>query len=394
MKQASKQIAVISNGHGEDLMASLLADRLRDEGFAITAFPMVGEGGAYARRGIPIAGVQRTMPSGGFIWKGATNLLRDLRAGLLGLTLAQMRELKKCRGRFDAVIALGDIFCLWLAGRVLKKPAIFVPTAKSEYISGHYPFEYRMMRRHAIKIFPRDESTANAMVRRGLPAEFVGNLMMDALDMQGIDFFSDSGERSGERPVVALLPGSREEAYENAVDLAQAALALPARFRFLFSLAPGLEPGRLQQRLQGGDGGWRFAPRSESDPAGVAGVLESGEHRIVVVQGHFGDLLSAADVVIGLAGTGNEQAVGLGKPLVTFPGRGAQFTRRFAVDQRKLLGDSLSLVERDPGVIAQEVQAILGDPARYARMAEEGKRRMGPPGALDRMTAKIGQLIG
>jgi len=36
----------------------------------------------------------------------------------------------------------------------------------------------------------------------------------------------------------------------------------------------------------------------------------------------------------------------------------------------------------------------LGDPARYARMAEEGKRRMGPPGALDRMTAKIGQLIG
>jgi len=397
------RLIVLSNGHGEDLMASLLARRLReraagrgDSTFVVAGFPIVGEGLAYLRRGIPIEGVQRAMPSGGFILKRAANLAADLRAGLIGLTLAQIRALKALRSRYDAAVALGDVFCLWLASSVLRRPSVFVPTAKSEYISGHFGFEYRLMRR-AVKVFPRDEATAQAIRRRGIDAEFVGNLMMDALDIEGIDFFagaSGPGAKAGGRaPVVALLPGSREDAYENAADLASIAASLPAHFKFLLSLAPGLDPNRLKQRLADGPGAWSFLPPAAC-AKGVSGVLARAQHRIVVVQGCFGDVLASADIVVGLAGTANEQAVGLGKPVVAFPGRGTQFTKRFAGAQKRLLGESLSLVDPQPAVVAREVEAILADPERYARMSAEGRRRMGPPGGLDRLAEQIERLIG
>jgi len=71
-----------------------------------------------------------------------------------------------------------------------------------------------------------------------------------------------------------------------------------------------------------------------------------------------------------------------------------QFTRSFAQAQRRLLGESVSLVERDPRVVADEVERIAGDRTLYDHMAAVGRARMGPPGAGRRMAQAMGDLFG
>lgn len=59
----------------------------------------------------------------------------------------------------------------------------------------------------------------------------------------------------------------------------------------------------------------------------------------------FADILLQCNLVIGMAGTAVEQAVGLGKPVVQIPGEGPQFTYRFAEAQMRLLGLNVITVE-------------------------------------------------
>jgi uncharacterized protein (TIGR03492 family) len=112
---------------------------------------------------------------------------------------------------------------------------------------------------------------------------------------------------------------------------------------------------------------------------------------LLLAQGRFGDILEASSVCIGLAGTANEQAVGLGKPVVAFPGPGSQFTKKFLAAQKRLLGDSLAAVE-GPLEAGRAVLEILADGDRYRRMAACGRERMGEPGGADRMAAEIIRL--
>ena len=113
-----------------------------------------------------------------------------------------------------------------------------------------------------------------------------------------------------------------------------------------------------------------------------------------MVQGAFGDLLHRSDIAVGLAGTANEQAAGLGKPVVTFVGEGTQFTAKFAKDQKRLLGDAVSLVARDPDVVARELLRILSDRTVYDHMAQAGRERMGEPGGALKMARRIVELFG
>lgn len=385
-------VLFLSNGHGEDLIASTIAARVRElvPSIELLAYPVVGYGDAYRRAEIPVVGVQQAMPTGGFILKGPGNLWKDLKAGLIRLTLRQIRDLKERRARLDGVVAVGDIYALLLAGRYVRRRTLFVATAKSEYIEGHFGWEYALMRRYAAHVYARDPLTAQAMARRGVSAEFVGNVMMDALPTWGSEFDLPPGAR-----VVTLLPGSRQDAYDNARDLLRVVDALEGRgekLGYLMSLAPSLAMELLIRKAR--EDGWKT---KDDEPVAIAGgtrfTLFKDGQEVVCVQGAFGDLLHRADIVVGLAGTGNEQAAGLGKPVVTFPGVGTQFTPKFARDQKRLLGDAVSLVARDPAVVAEEVRRILADPALYARMATVGRERMGEPGGALKMARRIVELF-
>jgi len=93
-----------------------------------------------------------------------------------------------------------------------------------------------------------------------------------------------------------------------------------------------------------------------------------------------------------MAGTATEQAVGLGRPVISLPGPGPQFTRRFAQLQEQLLGESVLLCDT-PQRAAQTAQTILKTPERLARIRANGLRRMGKPGAAQEITAFIGQVL-
>lgn len=376
-------VLVLSNGHGEDAMGALLAKELQGAGVDVCAFPVVGEGRAYDKAGVRLVGVQKALPSGGFILESAANFVKDLKAGLLSLTFRQVRALRRMRREVAWAIAVGDVYVLALAAYALRRPVVFLPTAKSEYIRGHFAWEYAMMRRRAVRVFPRDAKTAEAMQARGVPASFAGNLMMDAFEVTGERFGIPQSER-----VVAILPGSRGDAYQNARAIFEALRDLEGEgFTFLLALADGLEPAAMAEVT-----GWTFT-KSDTSTEGVVGSFAKGSTRVLCVRGRFGDVLNTADVVIGLSGTGNEQAAGMGKPVIAFAGDGVQFTKGFAADQKRLLGDALSLVDGEPWAVAAEVARIASDREAYARMAACGRERMGGPGAVKRITAEILRLV-
>ena len=81
-----------------------------------------------------------------------------------------------------------------------------------------------------------------------------------------------------------------------------------------------------------------------------------------------------------MAGAAHEQAAGLGKPVVAFPGTGPQFTHRFLQEQQRLLGDALvsALTWQEA---AQAVTALLRDPRDRERRGRMGRERQGGPGA-------------
>ncbi len=58
----------------------------------------------------------------------------------------------------------------------------------------------------------------------------------------------------------------------------------------------------------------------------------------------FLECLHKVEIAIAMAGTATEQFVGLGKPAITFPGHGPQFTYAFAEAQSRHLGSSIILL--------------------------------------------------
>lgn len=398
----NRRVLILSNGHGEDLIGATLAKKLREVApeLEINALPVVGLGAAYESLGIPLAFTGKNLPSGGFLRNSLGNLLMDLRGGLVSLTVRQIRALTKLRDDIRLVVCVGDVYLVLLAGFFMRRPLFFLPTAKSDYIAPHWPVEVRFMGRFCSKIFPRDAVTADSLARQGLPAQFVGNLMMDALNFTAPDF-----NGVGNEWIIGLLPGSRQEAYINMVDLARVVTAFRELVdreaegrptRFLVALSGGLSFSRIGEELT--PLGWKdLPPAPEETVKGIVGHLEyeggDGRVRISVAKGRFADILAASDAVIGMAGTANEQAVGLGKPVVTFPGRGPQFTEKFVRIQKRLLGDSISVQKRDPSAVARELLQILTDGAKREYMAEIGRERMGEPGGAEKIALQIKEFL-
>ena len=110
--------------------------------------------------------------------------------------------------------------------------------------------------------------------------------------------------------------------------------------------------------------------------------------QVLVAKGRFPDVLRLSRVVVGMAGTANEQAIGLGIPLVTVPSSGVQ-GERYVRMKMEYFGGAAVLAAREPDAIAGAVAGLLADPARCARMATAGRERMGLPGGSDAIAQAI-----
>jgi len=359
-----KRLLVVSNGYGEDLEVAQVIRALPPGQVTVSAYPLVGLGRAYPP-GTTLLDPRREFPSGGFgVRAGWAAFWKDVRSGWLGFWAAQRRTLRAQRGRADMVVAAGDAYCLMMAAAA-GGPTVHLELPKSEYIGPHSPLELWIIRRMACQVFTRDEVTAAALRRRGIPAQYRGFTLMDTLIPTGATF-----DLPPERPVLTLLPGSKPAAVQNLVLLLRAAATASrtAAVSVLVAWAPNLARERLRTAIETSGGRWVSPDR-----------FRCGSIEATVTSEHFADALARATVVLGMAGAAHEQAAGLGKPVVAFPGTGPQFTARFLEEQQQLLGDAL-VVTAGPEEAAQAVASLLADPAERERRGRIGRERQGGPG--------------
>lgn len=388
----NKRILFLSNGLGEDAIAAGIIQALAKSApfLEILALPLVGEGAAYRPLGVQVLGGRPMLPSGGLVPADWRNLLRDIRGGLGALTLSQLRLLGSLHQRVDGAICVGDAYPVILAAFFLRRPIIFVGTAKSNYFCPYSILERWLFRTHCQLVLTRDKPTARTLRFKGISSQWVGNAMMDSLE------FSDAELGvSRDRPWVGILPGSREATYRDLPLILQTVEILdreePAPFHYLAALADSTDLERLGRAAA--RAGWSLKSQAESPPGVVGELVRRGragaESRIVLTRGRFGDVIKGSTLVLGQAGTGNEQAAGLGKPVVAFDAKAGERLGWYRGRQQGLLGDALSVVPADPSLIAAELLAIWKDEERYREMADIGHMRMGPPGGA----AKMAELI-
>lgn len=403
---------IVSNGHGEDQVGALLAHSLRAlrPELELEALPLVGAGAAYDSIGVPCLGPRVELPSGGLTVHHPRAALADLRAGLVRTTLEQLRALRSQRP--DRVLVVGDVYAHALSS-LTPAPRSVVQTLVSVWMDDgshrvawqrafmeriRWP-ERRLMRGRVLAVYARDEPTAAWLRQRGVRnARWLGNPMMDAV--AGACPIAIPAERT----VVALLPGSRSYAVSS-VRLMLAALQRlgPVLGLVAWTHGPpapvaGWQP--TSRRVPGLLAAWRStdvtssrdAPAwhaTASEPAGSKAPSES-EHGAEVwwLEGRFADVLASARAVLGTTGTAQEQAAGLGLPVVSFavpPHLGHAFLR----NQQRLLGPALRLVEADAETIARALRDTLADGEHRRAAARVGPARMGPPGAAARIAADL-----
>jgi tetraacyldisaccharide 4'-kinase len=354
-------VLFVSNGHGEASIAARIAREVRVLApLATEHLALVGE--RFAEPDFPDVGPQRAMPSGGLVAMGNVRAFaRDLGAGWLGLFASQLRFLSSVRGRYAAVVAVGDAYAAALVRRTGLR-WVFVGTAKSEYVAPYAPIERRIVSR-AARIFVRDAATAEALRRRGLRAEAPGNVIVDLLAEE-----RRYGWPSAVR--IALLPGSRERAYADAEQIAVIAERVAARVpgtSAVISIAPSLDPAR-------------FAPLLARHP--TLGVWTAG----------IGGILAEATLAIGQAGTANEAAAASGVPVVALELSGDRRRGWYRMRQERLLADAMLVAPGDPAAASEAIVALLNDPARLARMGAAGRERMGPAGGAAAIARAIVDL--
>ncbi len=440
------KLLCLSNGHGEDEIACRIVAALRQQSTAVelAALPIVGVGYAYRQAGVTIVGPVQAMPSGGFVNQDGRQLVRDVQAGLVQLTLMQLRTIQAWAKQGGVVLAVGDIVPLllaWLSGSTYA----FVGTAKSEYclqdedgivcpnltwferleklLGGVYlPWERWLMQRSRCKaVFPRDRITTTTLQRYGIAAIDAGNPMMDNL------YASTAEQGTAEQGValsanvltILLLPGSRiPEAYANWRQILHAVqgviAAHPERLlQCVAAIAPSLSLATLREVL--GELGWQagagtdaetntaLSPTGEEQPTQQS-QLPSIFHYVdnpkeaafstcpgtvrLVLSTDFAQCAQQADIAIAMTGTATEQFVGLGKPVITMPGQGPQFTQGFALTQTHLLGCSVILVPT-PDQVAPALDKVLHNADRLQAIAHNGRQRMGTPGAAARIATQL-----
>ena len=414
------KLLCISNGHGEDAIALPVLQELRKlphPPAEIVALPIVGLGKAYTDNDFEIAGIVRSMPSGGFN-QDSRQMVRDLRGGLMGLTIDQIKTIRDWAKSGGKILSVGDIvplFFAWLSGADYA----FIGTAKSEYYirdsqgqilpsqrnrievqTGcyYFPWERWLLRdRRCQGIFARDRLTAEILQQLQIPAFDLGNPMTDgvALDFRQPRFYgSESVSRERLRPLaITLLPGSRApEAYANWEQIIIAANSSISVFKqrslvFLAAIDPKLDVTILQRMLQ--ERGWtqQLSADRELDDLTLdpnALYYQQDNANLMIGTQSYRQFMHASDCAIAMAGTATEQFISLGKPAFIIPGNGPQFTPAFAEAQTRLLGESTILVPQAQDV-GGEIERLFQQPDRLQSIAKNGLLRMGTPGAARRI---------
>lgn len=412
---SSPRLLVLSNGHGEDLIALRLIEALRqqDPGLEVAVLPLVGIGQAYA--GAEAAGELRRvgpqlpLPSGGFSNQSLNGLLKDLAAGLPLLSWRQWRIVRRWGRQGLPILAVGDLLPLllaWAGGG----PYGFLGTPKSDHTwaspapagwgrsplaDGYHrvkgsewdPWEWALMgRRRCRLVAVRDRLTARGLRRHGVRAVAPGNPMMDGFAPAPAPPPWLQGRRR-----LLLLPGSRlPEALGNLRGLLEALPPADGCLPISVLLATGSHPDVAELAAPLAAAG--FAPGTPPEGSGATALWHRGPLELLVGPGRFAAWAPLAELGLATAGTATEQLVGLGVPALSLPGPGPQFKAGFARRQSRLLGGAVQPCH-GPAELRARLLTLLDDDRERARRGRIGRRRMGPAGGSARLAALIRERL-
>src|SRR5579862_4253381 len=249
------------------------------------------------------------------------------------------------------------------------------------------PGRLETIRRYVSKmlvIFPFETALYE---RAGVPVEFVGHPLVDLAVSRVArpSLLAASGLRD-DRPVLALLPGSRPNELRYVLPpLAAAAPRIAAAVpgvQFLVARAPSLDSSL-------------FAPLQALASAGL---------QVAVDEGAADDVLAAADAVITASGTATVQAALHGCPMAIVYGVspmtyaiGRAFVRVSTYGMVNLIAGRTVVPELiqdglTPEAVAREAISLLTDRARADAMRRdlaEVKSKLGGPGASERAAAAV-----
>lgn len=365
-----RRFLFISNGHGEDWIAAAIIARL-PKTIEVEAYPMIGAGNAFT--GIcPIVGPRATLASEG--WRNVKgSLQRDLANGGLKTVPPALRFLRRIRGNYERIVVVGDVTGVLAAYVTGHRDLIYLDVYKTGAARLYSAAERFVIKRACRTVFCRADSLAQSLESVGVDARSAGNVMMDTVPHGNYDAQARRSRRLG----VTLLPGSRAltaESFELQID-ALRTLPLDERPDVFLAVAGGINIDDLAKKT-----GLRRSHMlsAESDDLGE---LTDGELTVQMARGGaMGNLLEASDVVLSQAGTATVQALGLGRPAVTFVNQRDRRSR--FNDEQKLFGDARTVVSADAGAIGAALRNLLGDDEERRRQANIGRQRIGGPGAM------------
>jgi uncharacterized protein (TIGR03492 family) len=383
-----KKVVFLSNGHGEDINASAIASALAQLAPEVQmgAMPTVGAGYAYRRLGIDIIGPTKAeIPSGGFSYAHIRWFMADIADGVVGRLWQQAAAVRQYSQDADLVLAMGDEVPIGLAALTRRPFFSFLCSTSAHYeqrLLVSWPRSQMLSSDLCRRIYTRDRFTAECMQAQGFnQTAFVGNPFMDALV---------TSNRQFPQPLLAMLPGSRQpEAIANLKILLELALSLA---RLDHDKTPTCWLALTANFLTGDPAPLTTIPAPWQM---LADRLVHPEVTVYFATDAFADILAQSTVVVGMAGTAIEQAVGLGKAVVQIPGNGPQFTYAFAEAQSRLLGASVITIGHEPvttatvQAAAKTIHRICHDSPYLEQCRIAGQERVGGKGAATQIAQDI-----
>lgn len=363
---APKRLLFISNGHGEDSIAAEIARRL-PAAIKVEAYPTLGDGRAYS--GVcDIVGPRAQLASEG--WRNTKgSIARDIKGGGIATIRPGLRFIRDARTQYDRIVVVGDMIGVYGAWIMGHRGIVYLDVYKTGYGRPYLAIDKWILRRTARTVFCRAASLADALRSAGIDARAAGNVMMDTIPRQRLPL-----ERRRSLGLT-ILPGSRGHTVANFALQVEALAKLP----------PALLPDLFLAVASSVD---------LLDLSSASGLVPVGERfrgrglDIALVPGKaMGDALDASDLVLSQAGTATVQAIGLGRPAVTF--RSVEDRASRFDDESRLFGEARLTLPADANAIAAGLQKLLVEDRDRARRAAIGRTRIGGPGAIDAIIAEL-----
>jgi uncharacterized protein (TIGR03492 family) len=372
-----RRFLFVSNGHGEDWIAAAIVGRL-PQTIHVDAYAMIGAGNAY--NGVcPLVGPRATLASQG--WRNVKgSLRRDVATGGLRIVPPALKFLRQALGRYDRVVVVGDMVGVIAAATTGHRGLFYLDVYKTGAARLYSAAERWVIKKSCQTVFCRASSLAQALVTMGVDARCAGNVMMDTIPSGDYD----ATARRTRPAAVTLLPGSRALTAESFALQVAALRTLPAELRpdVFLAVAGGINVDDLARET-----GLRRTPLLSAESADL-GQLSDGDITIHMARGGaLANLLAASDFVLSQAGTATVQALGSGKPAITFINERDRRSR--FRDEQALFGEARIVVPAETSAIGSALRKLLEDKAECKRLGDIGQQRIGGPGAIDAILAEL-----